>query len=512
MGYVLLHSGQTSAKRLLRRVQECIGVESVNPVASQDVMIRWGTLTGDDRAAAWTLNPRQAIENSINRTRMLRILKQNGVYSPSVSSAGAEKRPDIARDVLLDSGKRVKIVRHYRVPIFDLQPLAVFRADSKALWLENSVSQAQEKFREVPQDEDVYAERAVRLSLRALHALGLDFGMVSIGITSADRTICLDVTASPKLNVRMLELFEDALQAFITRDRAEAWQFEQHGKNPHPFLIGTDLEFMLRSPRGKMVLASKYLPRSGPVGCDDRSLNLDGERFPLAEIRPGPARSPGELMGNIRRTLQEAAGLITGKNVQWVAGSMPFPRFPIGGHVHFSDVNFSSRLVKALDNYVGFPVMMIEAGQTAVKRRPKYGFLGDVRFKDHGGFEYRTPGSWLVSPEIAEAVVHLAYLVVMHHRELDADLFVRPGMQRLFYRAYKQELRPHFDRVWRSIEATSTYKQFKSSLSVIPEMVRQGIAWNEAADLRQSWGLPRPAAVRSAVGARRGRSGNQSAR
>ncbi|ASS75546.1 hypothetical protein CIG75_11485 [Tumebacillus algifaecis] len=382
----------------------------------------------------------------------------------------------------------------------------MFRADSKSLWLDGGVSNSQEKFREVPMDEDVYAERAVRLSLRSLHALGLDFGMVSIGITSTDRTICLDVTASPKLNGRLLELFEDALQAFITRDRSEERSFEQHGRNPNPFVIGTDLEFMLRSSRGKMVLASKYLPRIGAVGCDDRSLNLDGERFPLAEIRPSPARSPGELMNNIRHTMQSAAAAITARNVQWVAGSMPFTRFPIGGHVHFSDVTFSSRLVKALDNYVGFPVMMIEAGQTAVKRRRKYGYLGDVRFKDHGGFEYRTPGSFLVTPEITEAVIYLSYLVVMHYRELNLDLFSKPSRQRQFYRAYKGELKSNFERIWRGIEATSTYKQYKNSLQIIPEMVRQGISWNEASDLRKTWNLPLPAERRPTVSARRGRN------
>lgn len=511
MGYVLLHSGQVSAKRLLRRVKECIGVESVNPVASQDVMIRWGSLAGDDSVAAWTLNSRQAIENSIGRTRMLRILKQNGVYSPAISS-NHEKRPDVVREVTLDSGKRVRVVRYYRIPIFDLHPLGVFRADSKSLWLDGHVSHVQDKFREVPFDEDVYAERAVRLALRSLHALGLDFGMVSIGITSADRTICLDVTATPRLQGRILDLFEDALEAFITRDRAEEREFHLHGRNPHPFLIGTDLEFMLRSPRGKMVLASKYLPRKGIVGCDDRSLNLDGERFPLAEIRPNPARSPGELMTNIRRTLEEAAGLIKAKHVQWVAGSMPFPRFPIGGHVHFSDLSFSSRLVKALDHYVGFPIMMIEASQTAAKRRPKYGFLGDVRFKDHGGFEYRTPGSWLVSPEIAEAVVFLSYLVVMHHRSLDADLFSKPSMQRQFYSGNKAELLPYFERNWRQIEATSTYAQCKNSLMIIPSMVRQGIDWDESSDFRQTWNLQQPVLQRSVNSGTRGRVNQQAVR
>jgi hypothetical protein len=488
MGYLLLHSGQSSAKRLLKRVEECTGVENMNPVASQDVVIRWGSTSGSDTKAAWTLNPRQAIENTADRARMLRILKQNGVYSPAVSST-SDWHNDLVGDIMLDSHKRVKVIRHYRVPIFDMQPLGIFRADSKLVWLDRRVSRTADRFREVDLDEDVYATRAVRLALRALHALGLDFGLVSIGITARDRTIFLDANAAPVLQGRMLELYEDALKAFITRDGAEERQWESNGRNTRPFLMGTDLEFMLRNPQGKMVLASKYLPRKGRVGCDDRSLNMDGKRFPLAEVRPDPAFTPEELVANIRETLTEATEKITARNVQWLAGSMPFPTFSLGGHIHFSDLPFSSRLVRALDHYFGFPVMMIEATNTAVKRRPKYGFLGDVRFKSHGGFEYRTPGSWLVSPEIAHAVIALAYVVAIHYRDLRADLFSSPRKQRMFYTADKQGLYNDFVELWGELEGTSTYRRYQGVLKVIPEMVRQGISWNEGVDIRQSWGL-----------------------
>ncbi|MCX7568628.1 hypothetical protein OS242_01420 [Tumebacillus sp. DT12] len=494
MGYWLLHSGQPSAKRLLKRVEECTGVEHVNPVASQDVVIRWGNVQGSDSRAAWTLNPRQAIVNTSNRTRMLRILKLNGVYAPLSTS---DLSSELADYVTLDSGKRVKVMRHYRVPLFDLQPLALFRADSKSVWLKQGMGRAQDRFKEVPFDEDVYAERAVRLALRSLHALGLDFGVVNIGITARDRTICLNVNPAPVLQGRMLDLYEDALQAFITRDRAEERVWDADGRNNRPFLMGTDLEFMLRSPRGKMVLASKFLPRKGRVGCDDRSINLDQKRFPLAELRPDPARTPEDLVANIRETLTEAQRLITSRELQWLAGSMPFPNYSLGGHVHFSDLAFSSRLVKALDNYLGFPVLMIEASSTAVKRRPKYGFLGDVRFKSHGGFEYRTPGSWLITPEITHAVLALAYVVAVHYRDLSLDIFSNPRKQRMFYTCDKLGLMADFRRVWREVEDTSTYRRYQGVLRVIPEMVEQGIAWNEGVDIKRSWGLPQETARRS---------------
>lgn len=487
MGYLLLHSGQPSAKRLQRRVVECTGVEDLDPVASQDVVIRFGNTNGDDTRAAWTLNPRQAILNTTQRKKMLRILKQNGVYTPSVHMEGGAELPS---EVLLDNGNRVKVIRHYRVPIFDLQALAVFRADSKDVWLQAKVNKTNnDRFHEVEFDEDVYATRAVRLALRALHALGLDFGVVTLGITARDRTICLNVTPTPILHGRMLDLFEEALNAFITRDSAEQAEWNRNNRYTERFLMGTDLEFMLRSAQGRMVLASKYLPRKGRVGCDDRSIAQDGERFPLAEVRPDPAATPEELIANIRETLSEAQQLIRARNIQWLAGSMPFKNFPLGGHIHFSDLPYSSRLVKVFDTYLGLPLMMIEANTTASKRRPKYGFLGDVRFKSHGGFEYRTPGSWLVSPEVALAVSALAYVVAVHHRDLTESLFTSPQKQRQFYLADKRELNEDFQRIWREIESTSTYRRYQGVLRIFPEMVSQGISWNEAVDIRRTWGL-----------------------
>ncbi|HEU4965390.1 MAG TPA: hypothetical protein VFV52_16305 [Bacilli bacterium] len=485
MGYLLLHSNQPSAKRLLQRVEECTGVDSPIRASRDDVVIRWGNVDGDDSQAAWTLNPRQAILNTRNRSRMLRVLKQNGVYSPSVSSAD-EWRSDLARDVQLDSQKRVRIARHYRVPIFDMQPLSLFKAEEPDIWLDQG-NGTRKKFAEVEFDEDVYATRAVRLALRAIHALGLDFGLVSVGITARDRTIVLDVTPQPRLRGRMLELFEEAVDSFVIRDREEERMFREEGRNSVPFQMGTDLEFMLRSPRGKLVLASRYLPRKGRVGCDDRSINLDQKRFPLAELRPYPATTPEGLLHNIKDALVEADTLIKSQKVQWLAGSMPFSPYSIGGHLHFSDLGFSSRLVKAFDNYLGFPLMMIEDSHTATKRRPKYGFLGDVRFKTHGGFEYRTPASFLVSPEVTEAVLALAYVIAIHHRQLTADLFTHPRTQRYFYKSDKAALREDFELVWAQLERTSTYRRYQDSLKIIPQMVRKGVSWNEAVDIRREW-------------------------
>jgi hypothetical protein len=70
---------------------------------------------------------------------------------------------------------------------------------------------------------------------------------------------------------------------------------------------------------------------------------------------------------------------------------------------------------------------MIENPRSASLRRKRYGNLADFRIKKYGGFEYRTLGSWLVSPEITRGVLCLAKITISHYLELDQNYFASPG-------------------------------------------------------------------------------------
>jgi hypothetical protein len=476
MGYFLLHTGRPSAHRLLQRADRCVGVESTDAVTDSDTLIRWGHVNGDD-CGAYVMNPRRAIENVLDRSEFLYLLHVNGIRSPLVEGA--------IREGFAGDERKLPIIRHYRVPVFNMRALRCFRSDGRAIWLSKRISRVSENFKEVPVDIDKQAARVARLAVRAVHAAGLDFGLVSVGISPKGWPFVLDISCTPHLKGRLLDLYAEALNEYMTVD-------SQQESNPSSFTMGADLEFMLRNSEGKMVMASKYFPRKGSVGCDDRSVGQDSQRFPLAELRPDAADSPLRLVENIRETMTEALGMARRSTLQWIAGSMPFRGYSIGGHIHYSGIPCSSRLVKALDTYVGLPVMMIENGRTASRRRPRYGFLGDVRFKSHGGFEYRTPGSWIVTPEIATAVLCLAYIVGVHYRELTWHPFTDVQVQQAFYSADKRSLLPLFEKAWSDLEETSTYPEYKSKLTVIPEMVQQGISWNEGVDIRRSWHLKVP--------------------
>lgn len=179
------------------------------------------------------------------------------------------------------------------------------------------------------------------------------------------------------------------------------------------------------------------------------------------------------------------------RNLKWVAGVMPLG-YPIGGHVHFSGIPLSNHLLRALDNYLAIPLSMLEPAKASRDRRRRYGLLGEIRMKSHGGFEYRTPASWLVSPEIALATLSLSYLIVTGYTRLPSDLLMEPQAQDRFYAGDHDYFRPLFDDLWKQIHALPGYNEYSSLLEPLACIIRSGNSWDESQDLRKAWGLPIP--------------------
>jgi hypothetical protein len=181
--------------------------------------------------------------------------------------------------------------------------------------------------------------------------------------------------------------------------------------------------------------------------------------------------------------------LIPYKNIKWLAGSRPFSGYSIGGHIHFSNIELNNHLLRALDSYLGFPLFLIENQTTAVKRRSRYGFLADIRTKDHGGFEYRTPASWLISPDITGAVLCLAKIVASNYLQLTKNCFITVDAQKAFYEGNQEYLRSQFDDIWSDIIKLDMYEAYKDELQIILEMIDDGNIWDEKEDIRKAWGL-----------------------
>ena len=85
-------------------------------------------------------------------------------------------------------------------------------------------------------------------------------------------------------------------------------------------MLGSDPEFLLLNPQGKVVFADRFLTRDGAVGCD--AIVLSGHRviLPLAELRPQPSADPRELARNVRATMELAARKINDESLAWLSG------------------------------------------------------------------------------------------------------------------------------------------------------------------------------------------------
>lgn len=367
------------------------------------------------------------------------------------------------------------LTREYKVIIMNLDPHNVWKREpvsspeNNAKW---TIIKAEEDDKEV--------KRITTAARIAVQALGLDFAIVHVVLSKPRKPIIRSVDPSPPLATKALKaLIKFLVESPYSPDKKEV-------------KLGADPEFILiNRDTGKMIPASQFLPRFGTVGCDSVRIPNRQQR-PIGELRPEPSPSPLVLAENIRKSLLQAVKLLPYNNIEWMAGSQPTSNYPIGGHIHFSNIALSSKLLRALDNYLAIPVFLMEDTKTSTMRRTKYGLLSDFRIKDYGGFEYRTISSWLVTPEISKGVLCLAKLIVSNYSELTTNYFTRPDIQKAFYSGDKSYLRDIYHQIWNAIMALPGAKEFASYLEPIHELCQNLQDWDESRDIRETWGIPIP--------------------
>ncbi|MCA0758539.1 hypothetical protein KP806_26120 [Paenibacillus sp. N4] len=328
---------------------------------------------------------------------------------------------------------------------------------------------------------DPAMRRVARTAVQALYALGLDIGEAVVALGGDGRTAVRD--ARPGL--------ADATLAAAGLRRFAAWHAaESAAVKDRQLLIGADPEFVLVTPSGKVAAASRFFG-AGAGGAAGADAVLVGRRllYPVAELRPEPAADPAALAANVRRLLLRAAGKIGDPALRWAAGAMPVPGLALGGHIHVSGAPLTSRLLRLLDSYAAFPLALVEdpAGRS---RRPRYGKLGDFRRQPHGGFEYRTLPSWLVSPLAAKAAFAIALLCA---REAAALPYI-PALDERYAAAYyagdRTELAGCLDGVASAMAATASYAELAPYIEPLLEAARRGSVWDESADIRVKWRIP----------------------
>ncbi|MBO8141649.1 MAG: hypothetical protein H0Z37_05630 [Firmicutes bacterium] len=419
------------------------------PPGDWTCVVRWGSVAGDD-GRHWVVNSRAAIQNA-NTADGMTILRCNRIPAAPF----AELR--------------------YRVLTFDLRTVAVHQWTGRRL-------------RPVSARGLGRAASIRHLARRACYALGLHFAAVDIGFLASGQPAVVRVLPAPVLDTRTARRLAQAMETYAAS--VEEAQQAAAGRATAPeVVLGADPEFILRSRRtGRTVSASRFFTRFGTVGLDRACFARHGVLvYPLAEVRPAPSADPLELVENLRRAIARAASTVRGYRINFEAGGTSLRRFTIGGHVHFSNVRLSTDILQALDNYLALPVLLLENPRSSRLRRPRYGFLGDWRAQPHGGFEYRTPGSWLIAPQYAKAVLCLAKVVATDYPLLRRNVFVSAEIQRAFYQADKALLRPHFTQLWRDLQSAPTFAEFQEHIDIIRHMVVEERRWNERVDLKRRW-------------------------
>ncbi|MFC3746478.1 hypothetical protein [Paenibacillus sp. GCM10012306] len=330
------------------------------------------------------------------------------------------------------------------------------------------------------------------LAIRALYSLGLDSGEVLLTAMGGRRYVVEAVTPLAMAPGKSLPEPHVAAAQALARSLAS----EQPGRPG--LLMGMDPEFLLlRVDTGRVVPASRYLPMAGVAGCDAGPPGTRGA-FPVAELRPKPRGEPRALLAQLMSAAATADRLIADRTLAWRAGGMPLAGWALGGHLHFSGVTLTAPLLRALDNYLALPITLLEDAR-ASSRRPRYGVLGDFRYQPHGGFEYRTLPSFLVSPVIAKGVVHLAHLIVSHYEDLPLRPLDREDLHAAYYSGDRTPLRAAFVPLAAHIRALGGYEKAAPHIEPLLRYISAGRTWDESRDIRRLWQVGKPDEIIPAI-------------
>lgn len=391
------------------------------------------------------LNSEASIKNYLKRETMSQMLELSGI---SFGQRAGET-----------------IIKYYDVLIFDMNTISI-RVRGK---------EGTSKY-----IKEADSGKVAEIARKTIYVMGLDYGMVTIALTGKRKIRVMDIFDSPELRKKDMNALVNKIILLTNQGYPRI--------NPdNEIKLGADPEFMLFNTRsGKMIAASDFFPRDGIIGCDNIRVPNRQQR-PVAEVRPNPATSPRELTDNIKSALTSANKLAPYRNVRWVAGSHPLSGYSIGGHIHFSNIIINFALLRALDNYLGIIVFLIEDPASASRRRKKYGHLADIRLKPYGGFEYRTLGSWLITPEITCAILCLAKIVAEHYFELNNVYLNNIEALQAFYQGNQEHFRPLFSKIWKEISRTTTFNDYRDELKVIPDMIENKATWDEGLDLKVTW-------------------------
>ncbi|MCQ6560190.1 putative amidoligase domain-containing protein [Paenibacillus mendelii] len=445
---------------------------------SGDAVVVWGAEPlpegWRDHGQPWVLNSGASSFAKLDGAALKYRLERAGAAVAEKESGAAARRsnPIAARGW---SNRRRLIVN-----LFQLEPVSIELVPATAIG-----GSGYGAARLLPSDVPLY-RRASKLSVRALYAAGLDCGIVEAVVQDDGSCSVTSIRLPEDGALRAGTVWHTALRRFTDEWRKPGGVAANESESG--ILLGADPEFLLVADNGKVVSASRYLEGGHGSGCD--AVVIGGRvRYPIAELRPAPAASPDRLTSHIRQLLLLTSSRVTDPSLRWLAGGMPVRGFALGGHIHLSGVRLTSRLLRQLDSYVAFPLSMVESDEDR-KRRPRYGALGDFRKQPHGGFEYRTLPSWLVSPMATKAALALTLLCALEGEALtylptDEERFVEA-----YYAGDLTRLRACIDPLASVMAGTASWRKLSIWIEPFLNAIQRGEQWDERADIRIKWRIP----------------------
>jgi hypothetical protein len=229
------------------------------------------------------------------------------------------------------------------------------------------------------------------------------------------------------------------------------------------FTIGCDPELVVRK-QGQFCCADNFFKSNSSFGLDGCSS--------IAEIRPGFSESPVDLSSKIFQIL--SYGHSKQPELEFISGHYAND-FALGGHIHFS-ISPEPKIISALDIVLRSLSNCIDDKEQRCKReRTGYGKLSSYR-KKYYGMEYRTPGSWLISPSTTLVTLTLAKLAVLGVTEDNLDFVEIKNRQHsmTFLKSLKHFLH-------------SIPSDCKEGLKELDLLLMKKINWNE--NILPNWGL-----------------------
>ncbi len=463
--YFLFNENHANVKEIIKY----LNFETRNSIleADYDIVIPWGVLYDNISESNIILNDGKIIREISDKTKLYLKLAINGISVPLGKNDGKI------------TAVNWKYQELYKVYLFQNKILKVFKLNEiNKLSLKQPKNQNSYwitlKLQNVINDQRL--KKIINTAIRGIYATGLDFGAVTIG-TKNKKNLVINIESFPILNDKIARLFANEFN-----------NFSKKSTDKQDVLIGCDPEFIMLGKKDNLILASDYFSIDGEIGCDAFWINQNRKLKPIVEIRPNPSEDPLNLFHNIKKLIQQAKKNVNNNEIRFLAGSMPLSGYPIGGHIHFSGIPLNFWILRVLDNYLSLPLFLLESSKKdALKRRPKYGFLGDYREKYYGGFEYRTLASWLVDPEIAKGVIILAYIIAHSITYLRNFPLKEYKLQKAFYHGNKELLYPYIIKQWEQLEALNLYKIYEEHLIPIKNKVMHRIEWNEEEDFKEKW-------------------------